>query len=94
MTLKKNSPRYVQRHCLQFNAEFIAGILEQSMGARNRVGIGLSYTGLPGYIGWRNQFLGSLKVLKYQHRCLGDYLHALAHEFLHFVSNQVQNLHM
>jgi hypothetical protein len=33
-----------------------AGIFKQSMGARNRVGIGLSY--LPGFIGWRNSFLG------------------------------------
>jgi len=31
-----------------------AGIFKQSMGARNRVGIGLP----PGYIGWRNSFLG------------------------------------
>jgi hypothetical protein len=39
---------------------FSAGILEQSMGARNRVGIGLSYRpGPPGYIGWR---IDSLKV--------------------------------
>jgi hypothetical protein len=30
-----------------------AGILEQSLGARNRVGLGLSC-----YIGWRNKFLG------------------------------------
>jgi hypothetical protein len=36
----------------------VLAIIEQSMGARNRVGIGLSYTGLPGYIGWRNRFLG------------------------------------
>jgi hypothetical protein len=42
-----------------------AGILEQSMGARNRVAIGLSYTDPPGYIGLRNQFLG-LKVKEYQ----------------------------
>jgi hypothetical protein len=29
------------------------------MGARNRVGIGLSYRpAMPGYIGWRNWFLG------------------------------------
>ncbi len=33
------------------------GIFKQSMGARNRVGKGCR-TGLPGYIGWRNQFLG------------------------------------
>ncbi len=33
-----------------------AGILQQSMGARNRVGIGLSYR--PAFnIGWRNRFL-------------------------------------
>jgi hypothetical protein len=44
-----------------------AGIFEQSMGARNRVGIGLSYQP-PGYIAWRNWFLGInpwlLKILK------------------------------
>jgi hypothetical protein len=36
-----------------------AGILEQSLGARNQVGIGLSTcrTGPPGYILWRNRFL-------------------------------------
>jgi hypothetical protein len=43
-----------------------AGTLEQSMGARNRIGIGLSYrparlysrrAGYIGYIGWRNRFL-------------------------------------
>jgi hypothetical protein len=28
------------------------------MGARNRGGRGLSYTGPPGYIGWWNSFLG------------------------------------
>ena len=39
----------------EFNvAVYCAGILEQKMGARTRVGIGLS-----GYIGWRNRFLGS-----------------------------------
>jgi len=32
------------------------GILEQFMRSRNRVGIGLSYR--PGYISWRNRFLG------------------------------------
>ncbi len=37
------------------------GILEQSMGARNRVGMDCR-TGPPAYIGWRNRFLGSLKV--------------------------------
>jgi len=41
-------------------ARTCAGILEQSMGARNRVGKGCR-TGLPGYIGWWNRFLGSLK---------------------------------
>ncbi len=35
-----------------------AGILEQSMGARNLVGIVLSYRPAWGYIGWRNPFLG------------------------------------
>ncbi len=34
-----------------------AGIFKRSMGARNRVGIGLPYQP-PGYIGWRNSFLG------------------------------------
>jgi hypothetical protein len=40
-------------------SEFLvyAGILEQSLGARNRVGIGLSYW-RPGYIGWRDRLLG------------------------------------
>jgi hypothetical protein len=49
-----------------------AGILEQSMGARNRVGIGLSHRParlhrLAESIPW-NRFLGSLKVKKYRHR--------------------------
>ncbi len=35
-----------------------AGILVQFMGARNRVGIGLMYRLVAGYIGWRNRFLG------------------------------------
>jgi hypothetical protein len=35
-----------------------AGIFKESMGARNRVGIGLLYTGPPGYTAWRNWFLG------------------------------------
>ncbi len=39
------------------HAVFSAGILEQYMGTRNRVGIGLS-SAPPGYIGWRNRFLG------------------------------------
>jgi hypothetical protein len=34
-----------------------AGIFKESMGARNRIGRGLSYRP-PGYIGWRNSFLG------------------------------------
>jgi hypothetical protein len=34
-----------------------AGILDQSMGARNRVGIGLSHRAAS-YTGWRNRFLG------------------------------------
>ncbi len=35
-----------------------AGILEQSMGAGNRVGLGTgSRTGPPGYIGWRNRLI-------------------------------------
>jgi hypothetical protein len=43
-----------------------AGIFKQSMGARNRVGIGLSYRAarlhsLPELVPW-NQLLGSLKV--------------------------------
>jgi hypothetical protein len=32
-------------------------ILEQSMGARNRVGMGCR-TGPPGHMGWRNRFVG------------------------------------
>jgi hypothetical protein len=45
-----------------------AGIFKQSVGARNRVGIGLSYRparlhSLAEIVPW-NQFLGSLKVLK------------------------------
>jgi hypothetical protein len=49
--------------------DIIAGILEQSMGARNRVGIGLSYRP-PGYIGWNSleSILGSLKVKKFELR--------------------------
>ncbi len=39
-----------------------AGILEQSMGARNCLVIGLSYGPAEGYIGWRNRLLDSLKV--------------------------------
>jgi hypothetical protein len=48
---------------------FSAGILEQSMGTRNRVGIELSYLP-PGYIGWPvgidslESILGLLKSLK------------------------------
>jgi hypothetical protein len=39
-----------------------AGILEESMGARNRVGIRLSYQPA-GYIGWRNPgFLEGLRI--------------------------------
>jgi hypothetical protein len=34
-----------------------AGIFKKSMGARNRGGIGFR-SGPPGYIGWRNSFLG------------------------------------
>jgi hypothetical protein len=34
-----------------------AGVLEQSMGARNRPGIESCRTGPPGYTGWRNRFL-------------------------------------
>jgi hypothetical protein len=34
-----------------------AGIFKQTMGARNRLGIGCC-TGPPDYIGWRNWFLG------------------------------------
>jgi hypothetical protein len=36
--------------------QLCAGILEQSLGAGNRVGIGFS-GGSPGYIDWRNRFL-------------------------------------
>ncbi len=45
-------------HLLQCIRYFCAGIFEQSIGARNRVGIGLSYTAPPGYIGCRNRFRG------------------------------------
>jgi hypothetical protein len=38
--------------------DFSSVILEQYMGARNRIGIGLTY------IGWRNRFPGLLKSLK------------------------------
>ncbi len=34
------------------SGDSFAGALEQSMGARNRVGIGI------GYMGWWNRFLG------------------------------------
>ncbi len=53
-----------------------AGIFKQSMGARNRVGIGLSYRPATGYTAWRNWFLGIdswvLKSLKI--RALVEYL--------------------
>jgi hypothetical protein len=40
-------------------ARYSAGIFKQSMGARNRLGIGLSYqTTPPGYTARRNRFLG------------------------------------
>jgi hypothetical protein len=52
-----------RKSAVQLLVSNYCGILEQSMGARNRVGIGLSYRAV-GYIGWRNRFLGSLKVLK------------------------------
>jgi hypothetical protein len=47
-----------------------AGIFKQSMGARNRVGIGLSYRParlhvLAELVLW-NRFLGSLKVQKFE----------------------------
>jgi hypothetical protein len=47
----------------------IAGIFKQSIGARNRVGIGFSYQPvrlhrLAEFIPW-NRFLGSINVLKY-----------------------------
>ncbi len=38
--------------------EYRAGIFKESMGARNRGGRGLSFRPPPGYIGWRNSFLG------------------------------------
>jgi hypothetical protein len=55
--------RQLDRYC---TAEASAGIFKQSMGARNRVGIGLSYRParllrLAELIPW-NRFLGSLKV--------------------------------
>ncbi len=42
-----------------------AGIFKQSMGARNQVGIGLSYTGPPSYSTWagRIDFLESIPSL-------------------------------
>ncbi len=59
--------------------EFIdcAGILEQSMGARNRVGIGLSYRPARLHVhtvGWRNQFLGidSWAPYKFKNTASGD----------------------
>jgi hypothetical protein len=47
----------------------VSGIFKQSMGARNRVGIGLAYRparfhSLVELVSW-NRFLGSLKVLKF-----------------------------
>jgi hypothetical protein len=58
--------------CTRTNAASI-GILEQPMGARNLVGIGLSYRPdrlyrLAESIPW-NRLLGSLKILKYRLRC-------------------------
>ncbi len=55
-----------------------AGIFKQSMGARNRVGIGLSYRParlhrLAKFIPW-NRFLGSINVWKYR-LCLQVQLH-------------------
>ncbi len=41
-----------------------AGIFKQSLGARNRVGIGLSYRPARLHIGWRNSFLGSIPGLQ------------------------------
>jgi hypothetical protein len=60
----------------QKKEEDSAGILEQSMGARNRVGIELSYrpAGLcsPGWPEWKSYFYSvpnpPLIVLKFQHR--------------------------
>ncbi len=51
-----------QRHFIDWRETSLslpiwAGIFKQSMGARNRVGMGYR-TGPPGYIGWRNSFLG------------------------------------
>ncbi len=57
--------RYLRIH-IRNSVGFIAGIFKQSMGARNRVGIGLSYRparlhSLAELVPW-NRFLGSLKV--------------------------------
>jgi hypothetical protein len=54
------------------------GILEQSMGSRNRVGTGLSYRParlyrLAGSIP-RNRFLGSIKILKYRYTNYMNYV--------------------
>jgi hypothetical protein len=60
---------------------FSAGIFKQSMGARNRVGIGLSYWParlhmLAEMISW-NRFLGSLKFLKFGLRSSSSFTHRL-----------------
>jgi hypothetical protein len=41
----------------------LVGISEQSMGAKNRAGIGLSYRPARLYIDWRNRFLESILEL-------------------------------
>ncbi len=66
--------KYVKVQRMDFSGSS-AGILEQSMGARNRVGIGLSYRParphrLADSIPW-NRFPGSFKVKKYR-LCRGN----------------------
>ncbi len=55
-----------------FRIRIRAGIFKQSMGARNRIGIGCR-TGPPGYIGWRNWFPGidSKARLKFKNTASG-----------------------
>ncbi len=84
-----------------------AGILEQSMGARNRVGIWLSYRTASGYIGWRNRcslesIPGLLKSLKipspsssrcsYYCTCISSYGQWVSGSFLLTNSNQSSGL--
>ena len=64
--LKQPEEKNYRLACLQWKEHFCAGILEQSMGARNREGIGLLYRParlhrMAESIPW-HWFLGSLKV--------------------------------